>query len=200
VASFEEQSDQQGFWYKARGERGATLFLHRFQTKRTAPFTVYWHGRTRFRQIEAFVEPYFTQELWTVFRAVTFHGRGTVDHRPPNPGRLLHRLGKSLSPDTRFIRLECFQGDTKEILSSVANLEPSAVVWSRLDLDNVPLGTEAPDEIGVCLKFDEYERIAEGLTYFVSKTHIPKITRDDAVDCLHTLAQHLPPDYKHTHA
>jgi hypothetical protein len=193
VASLEEQANDRGYWYTARGDRGAAISVHRDKEYARAPFTMFWHGRTDFDRIEQFLTPYFLKGSAQAVNALIFTSRKRFQFDALRAPRSLRHL---LPRDTRFLRVECLWRIPE------GRFIPRLIVWARLDLATVPSDVPAPDDIGVFLNPDQLSSIADPLIPFIQQTHLPQVPEGDVADCVQALSDHLrpAPDHRPTYA
>jgi hypothetical protein len=191
LASLAERNTDSGEWYTATRETVA-ISAHRESDRGAAPYTLYWHGRTSLSELARFAAPYFSRDLFVQCDVLAYTHKRRIQRTGLRSPRFLRF---QLPFQVRFIRIEC-------LARSGAQRLPVMIIWSRLDLATLPVGTPVPDEIGVYLFPTLLPTVSKRLVDFIERTHTPSANSNDVVDCLGTLAERLRPasDHRPTYA
>lgn len=133
--------------------------------------TVYWHGRVHLSTLfsfflEACPPPTSKRE----FGLLVFLPNARI--RDSGLTTIM-ALERQIPTNASFVRLEHTSGDSPG---------PDLIVWSRVDLADVPVKQPAPDYIGVAGPRDWLDSIRCPLAEFVSTTHVGNMVRKTALD------------------
>jgi hypothetical protein len=96
-------------------------------------------------------------------------------------------LKRQIPDDASFVRLE--HGGHGHVQSHA----PDFIVWARIDLQDVHIGTPAPDYMGVSAESSRMADLNSSFAAFISETHIEPIYPSEASDMLRRLLDRYEP-------
>jgi hypothetical protein len=189
VPTLETRDDEGGRWITLLDGKRLALSAYRPDQQMRTPFTVYWRGRADWTQIVKFIQSLPLYPKLEVFDIVALTPNGEVQRTGPTT---IEAIDAGVPTAATFARVECRPDDDR--YGPGANF----IVWTRLDLQSIPKGDPAPDEIGVYLTIDYLTVASKALSGFVVRTQNANISRDVVNECLSALSSYVVADHGET--